>query len=73
MININTGQNVAILAEQEIARLIAKGNKARDGDRKTNGKPPRPPAYVKAKRASKRRPKQLRLAIEKWNMEKTTA
>jgi Fe-S cluster biosynthesis and repair protein YggX len=30
VININTGQNVAILAEREIARLIAKGNKARD-------------------------------------------
>ena len=30
MININTGQNVAILADQEIARLIATGNKARD-------------------------------------------
>ena len=66
MININTGQNVAILAEREIDRLIAR-QPARDGDGKTN-KPPRPPAYVKVKRAqSKRKPKQLRLAIEKWN------
>ena len=30
MIDINTGQNVAILADQEIARLIATGNTARD-------------------------------------------
>ena len=51
------------LAEQEIAKLIAKGNKARDGG-KANGKPPTPPAYVKVKRAqSKCRPKQQRLAI----------
>ena len=52
------------LAEQEIARLIARGNKARGGDGKTNASPPTPPAYVKVKRAqSKRKPKQLRLAI----------
>ena len=64
MININTGQNVAILAEQEIARLIAKGNKARDGDRKTNGNPPTPPAYVqRRRRLLKNKPKQMRLGI----------
>ena len=37
------------LAEQEIARLIATGNKAREVE--TGSSPPRPPAYVKAKRA----------------------
>jgi len=31
MLNINTGQNPAILAEEKIARLLATGNKARDG------------------------------------------
>ena len=49
------------LALAEADRLIATGNKARDGDGKTNGSPPRPPAYVQVKRAqSKRKPKQLR-------------
>ena len=55
MININTGQNVAILADQEIARLIATGNKARDV------------VWEKGKQSKKqdikRRPKQQRLAI----------
>ena len=52
------------LAEQEIARLIAKGNKARDSGRKTNGNPPTPPAYVqRRRRLLKNKPRQLRLAI----------
>ena len=60
------------LAEREIARLLAR-QPARDGG-KTNGNPPKPPAYVQVKRAqSKRRPKQLRLAIERWNIERQRA
>ena len=54
MINTNTGQNPAILAEQEIARLIAKGT-ARDVVRE-KGKQSK-------KQDTKRKPKQLRLAI----------
>ena len=51
------------LAEQEIARLIAR-QPARDGDRKTNGNPPTPPAYVqRRRRLLKSKPKQLRLGI----------
>jgi len=58
------------LALAEADRLIVAGNKARDVV-ETGSKPPTPPAYVKVKRAqSKRKPKQLRLAIEKWNMER---
>jgi hypothetical protein len=61
------------LALAEADRLIVAGNKARDVV-ETGSKPPTPPAYVKVKRAqSKRKPKQLRLAIEKWNMERITA
>ena len=63
MIDINTGRNVAILAEEKITGLLAR-QPARDGGRKTNGNPPTPPAYVRVKRAqSKCKPKQLRLAI----------
>ena len=63
MIDINTGRNPIDTAMAEIDRLIATGNKARDVV-KTGSKPPRPPAYVKVKRAqSKRKPKQLRLAL----------
>ena len=48
------------LAEQEIARLIATGNKAWDVV-ETSSKPPKPPAYVKVKRAqSKCKQKELR-------------
>ena len=36
IININTGQNVVDAAMAEIARLIATGNKARDGGGKKN-------------------------------------
>ena len=54
MININTGQNVAILADQEIARLIAR-------------QPARDVVWEKGKQSKKqdikRRPKQQRLAI----------
>ena len=49
MININTGQNVIDSAMAKIDRLIATGNKAREVE--TGSSPPRPPAYVKAKRA----------------------
>ena len=55
MININTGQNVAILAEEKIATLIATGNKARDGGGKKKKQ--------SKKQDIKRRPKQQRLAI----------
>ena len=54
MIDINTGQNVAILAEQEIARLIAR-QPARDGGGKKKKQ--------SKKQDIKRRPKQQRLAI----------
>ena len=54
MININTGQNVAILADQEIARLIAR-QPARDVVRE-KGKQSK-------QQGTKRKPKQLRLAI----------
>ena len=60
------------LAEREIARILAK-QPARDVV-ETGSKPPKPPAYVQVKRAqSKRRPKQLRLAIERWNIERQRA
>ena len=66
MININTGRNPVDKAMAKIDKLMAR-QPARDVV-KTGSKPPKPPAYVKVKRAqSKRKPKQLRLAIEKWN------
>ena len=54
MININTGQNVAILAEEKIAGLLAR-QPARDVARE-EGKQSK-------KQDTKRKPKQLRLAI----------
>ena len=48
------------LAEQEIARLIATGNKARDGDGKTNASPPTPPAYARRRRRLLKRRKTSR-------------
>ena len=72
MFNINTGGNPVDKAMAKIDKLMAR-QPARDVV-KTGSKPPTPPAYVKVKRAqSKRRPKRLRLAIEKWNMERLTA
>ena len=54
MININTGQNVAILAEEKIAGLLAR-QPARDV---VQGK-----RNQSKKQDTKRKPKQLRLGI----------
>jgi len=63
MIDINTGRNLVDTAMQIIDNKLQQ-QPARDGDRKTNGNPPTPPAYVqRRRRLLKNKPKQMRLGI----------